>query len=411
MNIKRKTSLVVKLVLILLLILEAGTSVFAVEDTQTTPTKPVEIFKAPGYLVQYCWHPSGKYITVMHSKDSLIEHPMDVTLIDPLTGKTEKLITESTTGRINNRWSPDGKWFRFWENSAPNILDFYSRKKKVLYKQGSGTESLNWADAIWSPDSNAIACINNETRKIDIFNLEGKKLRQIPMEEPKNKNESDVKYNLVAWSPGNVIHYSRGDLIKKKGELLGEWYDSLYEFNCDTGVTKQVFAPQKDFSVGRYSYKGHFYVIEHEFDGYYLPKNQIGLTKKTPNSYKSRWFQFLSDKVFSFDISPDGKYLVFSSTGLFCLPERYFSEIQEKLTRHFILIVKTSFERGQEYKFNSPIWWFSTYDAKIMTDFGENPQWSPDGKYIVFSNSSNIGYSDNKGYQLWLLKVTKGDLP
>ncbi|MBW6536647.1 MAG: PDZ domain-containing protein [Mariniphaga sp.] len=332
----------------------------------------------------------------------------------PAEGGTPKRLTWHPGGDFVQGWTPEGEViFRSSREGYPTQLN-------KLYKvspDGGFPEALDIPRAAFgeiSPDGKYIAYIpitfwdpewrnyrGGQAMPIWIVDMKTKELIRTP--QPDNERHLEP-----VWFGNEVFYLSERD-----------YTSNIWSFNPETGEEKQ-HTFHKQFDVK--SIDACADVLVYEQGGYLHLLNPT--TEKTTqleihvkgdmNFARERWDNVSADNLSNPNLSPTGKRAVFEYRGeIFTVPKE--KGTWRNLTHSF----------GVADRF--PVWspkgdqiaWFSDksgeYQLVVADQFGEiqktysvenptfffKPDWSPDGKKIVFTDTH---------YTIWIINLENGEL-
>jgi len=341
----------------------------------------------------------------------------DVYII-PAIGGEPKRLTYHPAADIVQSWTPDGKiLFRSNRESKPT----QTNKFYTISTEGGMPEPFEIPRAAYgeiSEDNKYIAYTpitswdaewrnyrGGQAMPIWIVDLKTKEL----MKTPQKDGERHVN---PVWFNGDVYYISERDYTA-----------NIWSYNINTKTETQITF-QKKFDVKNIDANKNGIVYEHGSYLHFLnpetkETNQIVITVKGDLNYsRTRWMDVSGRNLTNPNVSPNGKRAIFEYRGeIFTIPK-------ENGTWRNVTNSSGVADR-------SPIWspkgdkiaWFSDkngeYELVLANQNGDNqefiklpnptfyfqPDWSPDGKYIAYTDTNFV---------IWIInietkKITKVD--
>jgi Tol biopolymer transport system component/tRNA A-37 threonylcarbamoyl transferase component Bud32 len=301
---------------------------------------PLRMTRDEAVHIAPCWSPDGKRLAFLRSRAAGVD-----LIVSSSLGGGERILASSSylPGFVNSTisWSPDGKFIAMPDGSGIVRVNVDTREARPLTSPPpSGSYDMMPA---YAPGGAALAFTQGPdlvTREIWIQKLDA---RGDPSGKPTRLLEDAESYIGLAWLP------QRGSILTSRG-FPGSLMESLLQ---PLGAGPSRILPLDSIAVWYPSYNA----------------------KRRRLIYQRRWmdfdiFHFSLDKPdtapvpviasthmdYSFDISPDGKRLVFTSTRT-GNPGIWRADTDG--TNQILLVTS---ERGT---------------------LG-SPRWSPDGKWIVY---------------------------
>lgn len=362
-----------------------------------------------GYESSPHFSPDGKQIAFTAEYDGNV----DVYVI-PSEGGEPKRLTFHPSGDFVQGWTPEGAiLFRSGRDAKPTLTDrFYS-----IPLDGGLPTALDLPNAAFgemAPDGKHIAYVplrawdaewrnyrGGQAVPIWILNRETKELTTIP-QTTKERHLDPV------WLNNKVVYY-----LSER-----DFASNIWSFDTETGKEKQITFHKK-FDVKSLDAGGNHIVYEQ--GGYlHLLNPQTGEAKQLSitvhgdmNFARPRWEAVNAGQLSNANISPTGKRAIFEHRGeIFTVPKE--NGTWRNLTK------------SSGVADRAPVWspkgdkiaWFSDkngeYELVVSDQDGGNqkyyalpdptfyfqPDWSPDGNYIAYSDTD---------YSIWVIDLRSGN--